>query len=94
LSQEEIDSIKADCEGFLEKNRSDIDLLTGADVGYDEISAGRDLWYTRNGHGVGFWDRGFTGEVGDAADRLTEAAESIGEAYLTLDDAGDPVFEM
>lgn len=24
---------------------------------YDEQAAGRDFWYTRNGHGVGFWDR-------------------------------------
>jgi hypothetical protein len=25
--------------------------------GYDAIQAGRDFWFTRNGHGVGFWDR-------------------------------------
>lgn len=25
--------------------------------GYDEAAAGRDFWFTRNGHGVGFWDR-------------------------------------
>jgi hypothetical protein len=24
---------------------------------YDEAQAGRDLWFTVNGHGVGFWDR-------------------------------------
>lgn len=31
---------------------------------YTEIQAGRDFWFTRNGHGVGFWDRGL-GEIGD-----------------------------
>lgn len=23
----------------------------------DPVQVGQDLWYTRNGHGVGFWDR-------------------------------------
>ena len=31
---------------------------------YDESRAGNDYWYTRNGHGTGFWDRGL-GELGD-----------------------------
>lgn len=31
---------------------------------YDEAAAGRDFLYTRNGHGVGFWDRDL-GKVGD-----------------------------
>lgn len=26
-------------------------------VEYDEAQAGRDLWFTYNGHGVGYWDR-------------------------------------
>lgn len=35
---------------------------------YDEAAAGRDFWFTRNGHGVGFWDRG----LGDVGAELTE----------------------
>lgn len=31
---------------------------------YDAERAGNDFWYTRNGHGTGFWDRNL-GEVGD-----------------------------
>jgi hypothetical protein len=38
--------------------------------GYEEVQAGRDLWYTMNGHGVGFWDRG----LGDVGDLLSEEA--------------------
>ena len=38
---------------------------------YDESQAGRDYWFTRNGHGVGYWDRG----LGDIGDTLTEAAQ-------------------
>jgi hypothetical protein len=38
---------------------------------YDMDRAGNDFWYTRNGHGVGFWDR----DLGDAGDALTSAAQ-------------------
>lgn len=41
---------------------------------YDAKAAGRDFWYTRNGHGVGFWDRGL-GEVGD---KLSDIAREFG----------------
>ncbi len=51
---------------------------------YDDAAAGRDYWYTRNGHGVGFWDRGL-GEVGD---KLADAARySEVDVYWT--DAGE-----
>lgn len=40
--------------------------------------AGHDLWLTRQGHGVGFWDRpAFYGA--DLAQRLTAYAEALGE---------------
>lgn len=39
---------------------------------------GHDLWLTRNGHGVGFWDRG----LGELGDKLTEAARAAGERTL------------
>lgn len=35
---------------------------------YDAEAAGRDFWFTRNGHGVGFWDREALN--GDAPDAL------------------------
>lgn len=41
---------------------------------------GHDFALTRNGHGAGFWDRGY-GPVGD---RLTDAAESYGEADIIM----------
>lgn len=42
---------------------------------YDAKAAGRDFWYTRNGHGVGFWDRG----LGDIGDKLSDIAREFGE---------------
>lgn len=49
--------------------------------------AGHDFWLTRNGHGVGFWDRP---EIYGAnrVQRFTEIAESFGESYATYDEIG------
>lgn len=68
-----------DCRQFQEANAA---LLERA--GDDERN-GRDFWYTRNGHGVGFWDRGYPDEIGDA---LTDAAKAFGEHYLSPEDFG------
>ena len=43
---------------------------------------GHDFALTRNGHGTGFWDRGY-GVVGG---RLTEAAQAYGEHSVLTDD--------
>lgn len=40
---------------------------------WDSCQFGHDFWLTRNGHGAGFWDRGFP--EGAA---LTKAAKSFG----------------
>jgi hypothetical protein len=48
--------------------------------GYTEAQAGRDLWFTMNGHGVGFWDRPQLDAEGLGAD-LTDAAGHV-ECYL------------
>jgi len=42
---------------------------------YSEEQAGIDFWYTRNHHGVGYWDRG----LGALGDQLTEIAHKAGE---------------
>ena len=62
-----------DCALFASENAS---LLKQAGT---DSQNGHDFWLTRNGHGAGFWDRGYADEVGDA---LTEAAHAFGETYL------------
>jgi hypothetical protein len=47
---------------------------------YDAKAAGRDFWYTRNGHGVGFWDRG----LGDIGDKLAEIARKYGTVNVSF----------
>jgi hypothetical protein len=66
--------IEKDCKRFLE-------LSKGLFKNKDCEQAGHDFALTRNGHGVGFWDRP---EVyGKAnADKLTDIAESFSEVYL------------
>lgn len=53
------------------------------DLGKDDFAQhGHDFALTRNGHGAGFWDRGY-GEVGE---RLTESAKVYGEHSVITDD--------
>lgn len=49
-------AIRSDCEAWQKANAK---LLRRAyrRSDYDAAQAGRDYWFTRNGHGVGFWDR-------------------------------------
>lgn len=48
--------------------------------------AGHDLWFSRNLHGTGFWDRP---EVwGEYADTLSRCARTIGEVCLYRGDDG------
>lgn len=53
-------------------------------VAGDGEQNGNDFWYTRNGHGVGFWDRGYE----QTGDRLTEAAHKFGAHDLCPDEIG------
>lgn len=57
LHPESLTAIRADCEAWQEANAELLAIACGPMTGYDEVQAGRDYWYTRNGHGVGFWDR-------------------------------------
>lgn len=67
-----------DLKSFIDKAG---DLLNG--ISYQDVA--HDLWYTRNGHGVGFWDRGYEKEIGD---KLTELAKDMGEEWAYVGDDG------
>ena len=77
-------------EYFIEQARQDCAAFTVAnapllDRAGDPWQNGADFWYTRNGHGVGFWDRGYADEV---AKPLSAAADKFGEVYLMPDEIG------
>lgn len=68
-----IEEARKDCARFTVENAA---LLNQAG---DPWRNGADFWYTRNHHGVGFWDRGYPDDI---ADPLTDAAHRFGEVYL------------
>lgn len=60
LTRKSVAFIASDCDAFLSQlmpdNRPLSAWLSALD-GYSMEQAGRDFWFTRQGHGVGFWDR-------------------------------------
>ena len=88
LHPETVKAIIDDCAAFTQTNEGLLKLAfesapqSAFGDQYNRESAGRDFWYSRNGHGVGYWDRGL-GEVGDKLDKL---AQSEGEVHVWVGD--------
>lgn len=78
VSDELRDSVQRDVETFV-GSCYPLDL-----VGMDAEQLGHDLCLTRNGHGTGFWDRGY----GAKGERLTVCAQSLGESHWYVGDDG------
>ena len=74
LASETLKKIVKDCTQYQFDNVAA--LLSAYERDYDETQAGRDFWFTRNGHGVGFWDREELEPLG-LADTLSEAARAF-----------------
>lgn len=53
------------------------DLLNNLPV---DLNVGHDLYFTRNGHGVGFWDRG----LGAKGDQLSSIAHDLGDVNIVV----------
>jgi hypothetical protein len=103
LAPSALAQIVHECRAFERNNEKYLDIayeLDSSDTiqrvrgGYDSECAGRDLWYTRNGHGVGYRDR----ELGAVVDHLTERARTMGESDLYRGDDGllyvSPVLDL
>jgi hypothetical protein len=73
--------ILLDCTEFQVNNADALTLAYGLE--YTAEQAGMDYWYTRNGHGTGYWDR----ELGWVGERLTDVAEQL-ESNLYVGDDG------
>jgi hypothetical protein len=83
LTPESISNIAKDCAAF---NELADDLLSEAyDAGYSIEQAGADFWFTRQGHGVGFWDRGELYENG-LGEKLSKIAKGFGTAFVEIGD--------
>ena len=85
LSDDALESTINDCRQFCETMQED--LARAEERGYTMERAGADFWFTRNGHGVGFWDRDEL-ESGGIGERLTAEAQRFGEVWPCVDDNG------
>lgn len=86
LEPETLAQIVAECAAFQLGEASRLLEQAYASHDYTAEQAGRDFWFTRNGHGVGYWDREeLEGGLGDALSALARAA---GESDLYAGDDG------
>lgn len=79
FSKGSVEKAVEDSASFIDANRELLDSTGGS-----WSQHGHDFWLTRNGHGAGFWDRGY----GAAGDALTKAAHGFGEATVYVGDNG------
>ena len=69
--------MQADCNKFRILVKGHLAICPGTDE-----QNGHDFWLTRNGHGAGFWDRGYDEPIGKV---LTNCSKlSFGEANLYI----------
>lgn len=73
FTQKAVAEAKKDCKAFLDAYG---DLMFQASP--DFAQHGHDFWLTRNGHGAGFWDRGY----GALGDELSKAAKVYGSCDI------------
>jgi len=70
--------MRVDIAKFINENDEAI-----KESGMTDEQLGHDLWLTRNGHGAGFWDRGYEKEIGD---KLSDAARAMKGTDLYVGD--------
>lgn len=80
LAEETWNRIVADCKAFQEENAKVLAFIEERAVvlDYDLERAGREFWFTRRGHGVGYWCSAYdtVGEFRAALDRLDAAVRA------------------
>ncbi len=80
------DFSKEAIEGAAEDIKRFIELADGFLEGLDPEQVGTDLWFTRNGHGAGFWDRKYLEK--EQQEKLTQISKSMKEAWDYVGDDG------
>lgn len=79
--------LEFDCRSFWRRFGCYIEHVANENTGPANTieQAGRDFWFTRNGHGAGFWGGGWPDPY---ADMLTKGAKCYGEFETYLGDDG------
>jgi hypothetical protein len=96
------DSLKTAIEECAAFEKEAADLLEQAyQRDYDAAQAGRDFWFTRCGHGVGYWDRDVLSSTGakwsggndtdgeSLGEKLSDIARTYGNRDASFGDAAD-----
>lgn len=83
FAPEAIKQAKAETARFQTENKKSL-----LEAGNDSEN-GHDFWLTRNGHGTGFWDRGYDEDI---EEKLTAASEAFGETWIYVGDDGKLYF--
>lgn len=86
IAAETITKAQEDCAAFVAEFRVHLDMATTEQPHCDDASHGHDFWLTRNGHGAGFWDRGYSAGLSKV---LTKGAKQHGECYWYVGDDGN-----
>lgn len=79
--------MKQEAGAFYDANLTLLDMAN--QKGRDDAHLGHDLWFSRNGYGTGFWDRGL-GRVGTM---LHDLAKAAGARDLYVGDDGE-IYQM
>jgi hypothetical protein len=82
VSAKSMQDIERVCREFVMANESDLTALQEQFPQAGPEQCGHDFSLTRNGHGAGFWDRGY----GPLGDKLTQACRPYGETNWDLID--------
>ena len=79
------DDLTPETQAQILEDCADFQAAHWQDISSDLERAGHDFYFTRNRHGVGFWDGDWPTAVGRT---LTEASHPYGEFTLMLGDDG------
>lgn len=79
LTHDALTKMSKECEEWQKENKALLEMALQEKPKRNMYSLGLDFFLTRNGHGTGFWDRGYSEEL---SDKLTEAAKKAGRRIL------------
>lgn len=76
-----------DCDAFFAR-LEESDLLERANQHADDDQIARDFWFTRRGHGVGFFDGDYDNDSDDVGEELCAVATEFNDQYVLTTDGG------
>lgn len=79
LTHDALTKISEECEKWQKENKSLLEMALQEKPKNGLYSLGVDFFLTRNRHGTGFWDKGYSEEL---SDNLTKASEKAGSRIL------------